>query len=99
MKIFENVCILRGSLTEEQTKKEFENIKQYFQNVKVSKNKENINGKLGYLGLKRLAYTIRGEQTGYYYITHFEGTENEILKIERQLRLNDNVIKFITIKV
>lgn len=99
MKEFENIYILRGSLTEEQVKTEIENIKQYFKNVKISKNKENINGQLGYLGLKRLAYTIRGEKTGYYYITHFEGTENKVANIEMQLRLNENVIKFITIRI
>lgn len=62
MKNFENIYILKGSLSEEQAKKEIENIKQYFKDVKVSKNKANINGQLGYLGLKRLAYTIRGEK-------------------------------------
>lgn len=99
MKNFENVYILKGSLTEEKAIKEIENIKQYFKDVKVFDNNGNIKGKIEYLGLKRLAYTINGETTGYFYVTHFEGTENEILKIERQLRLNDNVIKFITIKV
>lgn len=99
MKEFENVYILKGSLTKEQAKKEIENIKQYFKNVKVSKNKANINGQLGYLGLKHLAYEVRGEKTGYYYITHFEGTENKVVEIEKQLRLNENVIKFITIRI
>ena len=99
MKNFENIYILRGSLSEEQAQKEIENIKQYFKDVKISKNKENINGQLGYLGLKRLAYTIRREKTGYYYITHLEGTDNNVSEIEKQLRLNDNVIKFITIRI
>ena len=99
MKEFENIYILRGSLTEEQVKTEIENIKQYFKNVKISKNKENINGQLGYLGLKRLAYTIRGEKTGYYYITHFEGTDRNATEIEKKLLSNDNVIKFITIRI
>ena len=99
MKKFENVYILKGSLKEEQALKEIENIKQYFKDVKVSKNKANINGQLGYLGLKRLAYTVKGEKTGYYFITYFEGTDDEVTEIERQLRLNDNVIKFITIRI
>lgn len=96
MKEFENIYILRGSLTEEQAQKEIENIKQYFKNVKVFKKENDING---YQGLKHLAYEIRGEQTGYYYITHFESTDNNVVEIEKQLRLNDNVIKFITIRI
>lgn len=96
MKNFENIYILKGSLSEQQAIKEIENIKQYFENVEIF---EKQNDENGYLGLKRLAYTIRGEKTGYYYITHFEGTENKVADIERQLRLNENVIKFITIRI
>lgn len=96
---FENIYILKGSLTEEQAKKEIENIKQCFKDVKVSKNKKNINGQLGYLGLKHLAYEIRGEKTGHYYITQFEGADRNTTEIEKQLLANDNVIKFITIRI
>ena len=99
MKEFENVYILKGSLTEERAIQEIENIKQYFKDVKVSNNNGNIKGQLEYLGLKHLAYTIKGETTGYFYMTHFEGTENEVSDIERQLKLNENVIKFITIRI
>ncbi len=96
MKKFENVYILKGSLKEEQALKEIENIKQYFKDVRVFEENDNTNG---YLGLKHLAYTIKGEKTGYYFITYFEGTDDEVTEIERQLRLNDNVIKFITIRI
>lgn len=95
MNIFDNVYILKGSLTEKQAKKEIEEIQSYFKDVKILKNKDNM---YGYLGLKQLAYKIRGEQKGYYYVTHFEGTESKVANIEKQLRLNDNVIKFITIR-
>lgn len=96
MEKFENICILKGSLSEKQAKKEIENIKQYFKDVKVFEKEDDING---YAGLKLLAYTIRGENTGYYYITYFEGTRNNVAELERQFRLNDNVIKWITIKI
>lgn len=96
MKNFENIYILRGSLTEEQAKKEIENIKQYFKDVKIFAKENDTNG---YLGLKRLAYTIKGQTTGYYFVTYFKGTENKTAEIEKQLRLNENVIKFITIRV
>ena len=96
MKSFENIYILKGSLTEEQAKKEIKNIKQYFKDVEVFENKNDLNG---YLGLKRLAYKIKGEITGYYYITYFNGTESQVTEIEKQLRLNDNVIKLITVRI
>lgn len=96
MKEFENIYILRGSLTEERAIQEIENIKQYFKDVKVFEKQNDVNG---YLGLKHLAYTIKKEDTGYYYVTYFRGTDNNVTEIERKLRLNDNVIKFITIRI
>lgn len=96
MKNYENIYILRGILTEEQAKNEIEEIKQYYKNVKVYKNNDNIDG---YQGKKNLAYEIKGEKQGYYFITYFEGTENKVKKIENQLKLNDNVLKFITIRI
>ena len=96
MKNYENVYILKGSLTEEQAKNEIEEIEKYFGNVKTFKSKENLNG---YQGKKNLAYEIKGEKTGYYNITYFEGTEQEVSEIERNLRINNNVIKFITIRI
>lgn len=94
MKKFENVYILKGSLTEEQAKNEIKEIKKYFVNVKTFKNEESLNG---YQGKKNLAYETKGEKTGYYNITYFEGTEQEVAEIEKNLRINDNVIKFITV--
>lgn len=96
MKEFENIYILRGSLTEEQVKKEIENINKYFKDVEIFEKKDDING---YLGLKKLAYKVREETTGYYYTTHFKGTDSKVAEIEKQLRLNENIIKFITIRI
>lgn len=104
MKNYENVYILKGSLTEEQAKNEIEEIKKYFKNVKLYKDSSDIlnlfnNAISGYQGKKNLAYEVKGEKQGYYFITYFEGTENKVKKIENQLKLNDNVLKFITIRV
>lgn len=92
---YENIYILKGSLTEEQAKKEIENIKKYFENTEVY-NKENDQN--GYLGKKRLAYNIGENEYGHYYLTYFRANAEEIQKIEKNLRFNDNVIKYITIK-
>ena len=92
---YDSVYILKGSLTEKQAKEEIENIKKYFKNTQIY---EKENDQNGYLGLKKLAYSIGNETTGHYYLTHFRAKAEEIQKIEKNLRLNDNVIKFITIR-
>lgn len=93
---YENFYILKGSLTEEKAKEEMENIKGYFENVEIY---EKSNDRNGYVGKKILAYNIGKETTGYYYITYFKGTYEDSLKIEQKLRLNDNVMKFVTLKI
>ena len=65
---YNNVYILKGSLTEKQAKKEMENIKGYFKGAEIYEDKEDLNG---YVGRKKLAYNIKDEEYGYYYITYF----------------------------
>ena len=50
------------------------------------------------LGLKKLAYELRKCKTGYYYLIDFKGESSIIVELERRYRINDNILKFITIK-
>lgn len=58
-----------------------------------------------YYGIKTLAYEIKGQKQGYYIILKFKITSNTqniqniISNIERQSRLDDNILKFIVIKM
>lgn len=93
MKKIENIYILKGSMAESEALKEIERIKEYFEGTTI------LNDEFGgFQGLKKLSYEIKGEKTGYFYITNFIATEQDILNIERKLRINDNIIKFITIR-
>lgn len=96
MNKYENIIILKGKLKEENAKKEYENIlKQCFKDVKTYIKENDING---FIGIKNLAYTVRGNTKGYYAITYFEATETDVAEINLQLNKNKKVIKFITIK-
>ena len=96
MNKYENIVILKGSITEEEAKKEIEEIKKYFEEVKIFEKANDING---FMGLRNLSYTVKGENKGYYYITYFEGTEEQASKINLKIRANDTIIKFITIRI
>lgn len=50
-------------------------------------------------GRKRLAYPIQKGKTGYYVIFRFIAPREYITKYERILRLDENVIRFLTIKL
>ena len=51
-----------------------------------------------YMGEKNLAYEIKEFSTGYYAVFKWQGTSDNMKELERLLRANDTVIKFITLK-
>ena len=93
---YENCYILKGSLTEEQALKEIEIIKGYFKGAEIYEEENEMNG---YQGRKKLAYRIKDEEYGYYYLTYFKSTFQKATKIEEKLKANENVMKFITVKM
>ncbi len=54
------------------------------------------------LGLKKLAYEVKGNKEGYYFVHEFEVNEDKkqeaISEIERFYRITDEIIKFIVVK-
>ena len=50
------------------------------------------------MGRKKLAYNIEKNQEGYYVVFEFEAKPELIAELERNYRITDEVIKFITIR-
>lgn len=50
------------------------------------------------MGIKKLAYEIKKNKEGYYIIFYFEAKEDVIVELERNYRINENIIKFITVR-
>lgn len=50
-------------------------------------------------GLKQLAYPIKKEPTGYYVYTVFSGNGAGVDEMERIFKIDDNVFKYMTIKL
>ena len=50
------------------------------------------------MGMRKLAYEVNKNNRGYYTVYYFKTAPAAILEIERLLRLNENVLKFLTIK-
>jgi small subunit ribosomal protein S6 len=52
------------------------------------------------LGVKKLAYKLKDKYTeGYYTVFRWIGTPEDVADIERHLRIDDDVLKFMTVKV
>ena len=50
------------------------------------------------LGKKKLAYEVKKYEYAYYYVINFTGKASIIPELERKYRINENILKFITIK-
>ena len=50
-------------------------------------------------GRKNLAYPIKKKTEGYYVLFEIEGSGQEIAELERRMRVNDMIIRYITVRV
>ena len=50
------------------------------------------------MGTRKLAYTVKGFDEGNYLVMYFNGKGEDIAELERQYRIDDDVIKFMTIR-
>ena len=92
LKHYETMFILKPTLTEEETVAQLDGVKALFEkNGAEIVATENI-------GIKELAYEIEKCKRGYYYVIYFQGNPAGIAEIERNYRMNENLIRFIFIK-
>lgn len=91
MKKYETVIIIGGNTTEEERKTVINKVKDY-----ISKN--GILEETEELGLKRLAYEVKKQNQGYYYVINFELKSKDIYELERIYRITDEILKFIVVR-
>ncbi len=49
-------------------------------------------------GIQRLAYEIEGKGSGYYINSYFTAEGELIAKLERAFQIDDNILRFLTLK-
>ena len=54
--------------------------------------------KVDELGKRKLAYEVKKNTEGFYVVFYFEANADLIAELERNYRITDEVIKFMTIK-
>jgi small subunit ribosomal protein S6 len=50
-------------------------------------------------GKRTLAYPIKKKKEGFYVLFEVEGSGQEIAELERRMRVNDMIIRYITVRV
>lgn len=51
------------------------------------------------MGKRQLAYKIKQFTEGYYFLFEIEGSGSEIAELERRMRVNDKIFRYLTVRV
>ncbi|MCK5404071.1 MAG: 30S ribosomal protein S6, partial [Desulfobulbaceae bacterium] len=93
MRRYETIYIIRSNTTEDDidaTIAKANGIIENFGGTVLNVNK---------WGLKKLAYLIKKESQGYYVHTEYAGVPKAVDEIERVFRIDDTILKYLTVKL
>jgi len=93
MRRYETIIIVRPNVAEDEIE------------AVVSKTGSIIEGDGGTIiridkwGLRKLAYLIKKESQGYYIYVDYAGIPDSVSEIERIFRIDDRILKYLTVKL
>lgn len=93
MRQYETMYVLRPDLEGEQTQE----LINRFKEVVASQGGEAL--EVTEWGKRRLAYEINEYREGYYVIMKFKDESNVTAELERLMRINESVIRYLTTRV
>ncbi len=92
MRHYENLVIVKPTLTEEEIKSQLAAIEEIITSnggeIKICND----------MGIRKLAYPIEKSVRGYFYVIYFTMEPKNIAEIERRYRINEELLRFVTIK-
>lgn len=92
MTCYETLFVVKPTLTDEETAAQIAKIKDI-----IAKE----NGELlatDDMGMRKLAYQVEKNDRGYYTVLFYKAEGTLIQELERNLKINEDVIKFLTVK-
>jgi len=93
MRRYEMISIFRPGLGEEAVAAIVENTR------KIIENDQGTVINFARWGMKKLAYPIKKEKQGLYYFYEYAASAAAVSEIERKFRIDDGVLKYLTIKI
>ena len=93
MALYESVIIGRQDLTPNQ----FEELIDEF--IKIIESYKGVIKKRENWGLRNLAYKINKNRKGHYVLLNIDSSSDAIVEYERLMRLNEDIIRFLTIRI
>jgi len=92
MNCYQTLFVAQPTLTPEETKAQIQKILD----VIVAQNGEIL--VVDDMGTRKLAYEVKKHKRGYYTVVYYKAQGGVIAEIERNLRINENIIKFLSVK-
>ena len=93
MNLYETVYVIKQDIRPEDLKP----LEEKFENLLRLK-KSSIEYKENW-GLRNLAYKINKNRKGHYFLLNIDGPPDAIVEYERLMRLDEDVIRFLTVKI
>lgn len=93
MALYENVFIARQDMSPAQV----ETLADDYVSVM-----ESLGGKVEkreHWGLKTLAYRIKKNRKGHYVLFNFDATGDAVAELERRMRLSEDVLRYLTVRI
>src|SRR3989339_1130373 len=92
MRRYESVWVGNGDLPDEEVKSAIDKFSKI-----ISSQGGTVVG-LDEWGRRKLSYKIQGTIRGYYVLADFAGTSETVKELERNYRIDDRIIRFLTTK-
>ncbi len=93
MALYECVFIARQDIASTQV----EGLVEQFSNI-LTENQGSV-AKQEYWGLRNLAYRIKKNRKGHYVLLNIDAPSDAVHEMERNMRLNDDVLRYLTTRV
>jgi len=92
MTCYETLFVLKPTLTDEETAQQVAKIKAILEKEGAELVATND------MGMRKLAYPVEKNARGYYTVLFYKAEGDFITELERNLRINEDLLKFLTVK-
>ena len=93
MNKYEMMFIVKATMEADAIKKTADNVKKV-----VTDNKGKVS-EVKEMGERKLAYPIKNEINGYYFVIELEASKEAVKEIDRKTSIDENVLRHIIIKL
>ena len=93
MRVYEELFIIKPDAPDEEVDGFVEQIKQV-----ITSGKGTVD-KVDNWGVRKLAYRVQKRTEGFYVLLQFVAKPETVHELERRLRVSDQVLKFLTVRV